>query len=358
MLPHTAIHESDFRRRPGWMTWAAFSPLVIWLGFFIIAPNAIMLVYSFCERDEIGQVQFKFTLENYRLIARLTDAKVVWTAVGLGTLAGAAGLGICLLLRHFRGWFYEWKRHRWIILGLLLWLTGCWLFLNIRIGQQVGQGQLLNVIVDSINYAAAATGICVVVGYPAAFFIGRAPEKWRNILIMLVMIPFWTSFLIRTYAWKTILADQGIFNSLLMWAGLISEPFRLTDTVTAVMIGLVYTYLPFMILPIYGSVEKLDNSVVEAAFDLGANPFKAFWKVILPLTSPGVIAGILLVFIPAIGMFAINDILGGKNVPMIGNEIEKQFIKARNMPYGAALAMVLMIVFVVVYAITNRRQGR
>jgi spermidine/putrescine transport system permease protein len=212
------------------------------------------------------------------------------------------------------------------------------------------------VFVRSIVYAALTTIICLVVGYPVAWFIGRAPEHRRNLLLTLVMIPFWTSFLIRTYAWIIILSTNGLLNGFLQYTRLISEPFEMMYTPGAVVLGLVYSYLPFLILPIYGSVEKLDNSLVEAAFDLGAGPVRAFQRVILPLTRPGIVAGILLVFIPTIGMFAITQLMGGGTDPTIGEVIENQFLAARNWPFGAALGMTLVVIFAVAFWFTSRHQ--
>ena len=217
----------------------------------------------------------------------------------------------------------------------------------------------LQIIVRSILFAGLTTLICLVMGYPVAYFIGRAQPRWRNRLLMLVMVPFWTSFLIRTYAWVTILKGEGLLNSVLLQIGLIAQPFEMLYTPGAVIIGLVYTFLPFMILPIYTSVEKLDNALVEAAFDLGAGPLRAFSKVIFPMTAPGVTAGVLLVFIPALGLYAVNDILGGGRVDMIGNIIENQFKgTARNWPFGAALGIALMTAFAVAFWFTSRWQTR
>ncbi len=217
----------------------------------------------------------------------------------------------------------------------------------------------LRIVIRSIVFSAATTAICLLVGYPVAYYIGRASEQWRNRLLMLVMIPFWTSFLIRTYAWVTILKSQGLLNSLLVQYQLIAEPFEMLYTSGAVVLGLVYTFLPFMILPIYTSVEKLDNALVEAAFDLGAGPLRAFSKVIVPMTSPGITAGALLVFIPALGLYAVNDILGGGKVDMIGNIIENQFKgNARNWPFGAALGISLLLAFAAAFWFTGRRQTR
>jgi spermidine/putrescine transport system permease protein len=215
----------------------------------------------------------------------------------------------------------------------------------------------LQIVIRSVIYAGITTVICLAAGYPVAYLIGRASERWRNLLLMAVMIPFWTSFLIRTYAWVTILKSEGLLNSLLMQMQLIAEPLELLYTPGAVVLGLVYTFLPFMILPIYSSVEKLDGALIEAALDLGAGPVRAFSRVIVPLTSPGIAAGVLLVFVPALGIYAVNDILGGGRVDMIGNIIENQFKgNARNWPFGAALGTTLLVSFALIYWYVNRRQ--
>lgn len=215
----------------------------------------------------------------------------------------------------------------------------------------------LRIVVRSILFAGLTTAVCLAAGYPVAYHIGRAPERRRNALLMMVMIPFWTSFLIRTYAWVTILKHEGLLNSLLVQYGLIAQPFEMLYTPGAVILGLVYTFLPFMILPIYTSVEKLDAALVEAAFDLGAGPLRAFARVIVPMTSPGIAAGVLLVFVPALGLYAVNDILGGGRVDMIGNIIENQFKgSARNWPFGAALGTTLMVAFALAFWFAGRRQ--
>jgi len=214
----------------------------------------------------------------------------------------------------------------------------------------------LRIVIRSIIYAGITTLICLAAGYPVAYLIGRADPRWRNLLLMAVMVPFWTSFLIRTYAWVTILKSEGLLNSLLIQFQFIGEPLEMLYTPGAVVLGLVYTFLPFMILPIYSSVEKLDGALIEAALDLGAGPLRAFSRVIVPLTSPGIAAGVLLVFVPALGIYAVNDILGGGRVDMIGNIIENQFKSARNWPFGAALGTTLLVSFAIIYWFVNRRQ--
>ena len=216
----------------------------------------------------------------------------------------------------------------------------------------------LKILLDSLYYAFLTTVICLALGYPAAYFIGRAPERWRGILLMLVMVPFWTSFLIRTYAWISILSKEGILNSLLISAGIFNEPVSLLYSPFAIVLGLVYNFLPFMILPIYTSVEKLDNAMVEAAYDLGAGPLRAFSQVIIPLTRPGIAAGAMLVFVPSIAMFAITTLMGGGTNPTIGEVIFKQFTAGRNQPFGAALGTILLFVFILALWLARSQRER
>jgi spermidine/putrescine transport system permease protein len=204
----------------------------------------------------------------------------------------------------------------------------------------------LKILGISVWYAFLSTIICLILGYPVAYFIGRSNERVRGLLIMLVMIPFWTSFLIRTYAWISILSQDGLLNAALMGLKLTAAPIGFMYTPFAVVLGLVYNFLPFMILPIYTSVEKLDGSLIEAAYDLGARPARVFAQVVLPLTQPGIAAGILLVFVPAIAMFAITTLMGGGTNPTIGEVIQKQFTTARNQPFGAALGVLLLAIFI------------
>ena len=216
----------------------------------------------------------------------------------------------------------------------------------------------LKILGISVWYAFLTTVICLILGYPVAYFIGRSSERVRGLLIMLVMIPFWTSFLIRTYAWISILSQDGLLNAALMGVGLIVSPIGFMYTPFAVVLGLVYNFLPFMILPIYTSVEKLDGSLIEAAYDLGARPARVFAQVVLPLTQPGIAAGILLVFVPAIAMFAITTLMGGGTNPTIGEVIQNQFTKARNQPFGAALGVLLLAIFIFsLWLSTKLRRG-
>jgi spermidine/putrescine transport system permease protein len=274
---------------PGWRAWVLLAPLLAWVGIFVVAPAALLLVYSFCDRDELGRVVFDFSTAAY---ARVLDP---------------------------------------IYLGIFA---------------------------RSLGYATATTVLCLVIGFPVAWWIARTPAPARGRWLLLVMVPFWTSFLVRTYAWIMILKQEGLLNAVLHSLAPGTPPLELLYTPTAVMIGLVYAYLPFMILPIYGSAEKLDGSLIEAAHDLGAGPLRVFSSVIIPLTLPGIAAGALLVFVPSIAMFAITDLMGGAKVPLLGNVIQNQFLQARDWPFGSALGVVFMALFALSYWILVRFQDR
>ncbi|WP_170915187.1 spermidine/putrescine ABC transporter permease PotB [Enterovibrio nigricans] len=199
------------------------------------------------------------------------------------------------------------------------------------------------VVWHSFYMAAIATMLCLLIGYPFAYTIARMPTKWRPIMLFMVIIPFWTNSLIRTYGLKIFLGTRGLLNEGLLTLGLIDKPLRIMYTEYAVMIGLVYILLPFMILPLYSSIEKLDNSYLEAAKDLGASKLQAFIKIILPLTMPGIIAGCLLVLLPALGMFYVSDLLGGAKNLLIGNVIKSQILNVRDWPFGSAASISLTV---------------
>jgi putrescine transport system permease protein len=199
---------------------------------------------------------------------------------------------------------------------------------------------------NSVKISSISTVFCLLIGYPMAYAIVRASPTYKNLLLMLIILPFWTSFLLRVYAWMGLLADQGTINNLLIFLGIIDEPMRLLYTPFAVYVGIVYTYLPFMILPLYANMEKLDLTLREAAADLGAKPAMTFLTVTLPLTIPGIIAGSLLVFIPATGEFVIPSLLGGGNVLMIGHLLYNEFAANIDWPVASAVAIALLIVLV------------
>jgi len=201
--------------------------------------------------------------------------------------------------------------------------------------------------VNSIRISTISTVLCLLLGYPIAYAIVRSAPTTRFVLLMLIILPFWTSFLLRIYAWMGLLADQGTINNILIYLGLINRPIRLMYSEFAVHIGIVYSYLPFMILPLYANMEKLDHTIHEAAADLGARPFTIFLTVTLPLTIPGIVAGSLLVFIPATGEFVIPDLLGGGNVLMIGRVLYDEFNANHDWPVASAVAIVLLLVLVI-----------
>ncbi len=212
----------------------------------------------------------------------------------------------------------------------------------------------LKLLLRSLGFSLLTTIVTLLLGYPVAFFIARYGGRWQKILMMLVIIPFWVNFLIRTYAWVILLRGGGVINAFLMKIGFISEPLNLLYTDGSVLLGLVYGLLPFMILPLYTSLEKLDHSLLEAARDLGANPWRTFWRVVVPQSTPGIVAGAILVFIPAIGMFVITDLMGGAKNMMIGNFIQNQFLSARNWPFGSAAAIIVMAIVLLLLWIYNR----
>jgi spermidine/putrescine transport system permease protein len=325
-------------KRPGLIGWLLLAPMILWLFAFVVAPTAILVVASFTHaHDDTGfpvysqpkpdpadpdaaEAKGTFTTENYKRIFVDDEGKFLTTE------------DVDIVQKNAEG---EEE-----IVGTKK---------ETRLA-----APYMRVFAYSLLYAGITTIICITIGYPVAWYIGRARENVRNLLLMLVMIPFWTSFLIRTYAWLTILATEGLFNGLMLYTQVVSEPFDLLYRPGAVILGLVYSYLPFMILPIYGSVEKLDNALVEAAFDLGAGPIRAFRRVILPLTRPGIVAGIMLVFVPAVGMFAISGLMGGGKSPMIGDIIQNQFFQGRDWPFGSALGMTLVAMFVLAFVLSSR----
>jgi len=200
----------------------------------------------------------------------------------------------------------------------------------------------LGIFWRSLWIALLTTAACLMLGFPLAYLIARSPKRWQAALLLLIIIPFWTNFLVRTYAWMFILRAEGLLNTALMTMGIINEPLNLLFTDTAVLIGLVYGYLPFMVLPLYAALERLDPALIEAAWDLYANPRQVFSRVILPLAKPGVVAGCLLVFIPSLGAYVTPDLLGGAKSMMIGNLIQHQYLVVRDWPFGSALSFVLM----------------
>ena len=215
----------------------------------------------------------------------------------------------------------------------------------------------VNLFIQSIWISFLTTVIALLISYPVALFMARLPKQWRSASVFLVMIPFWTNFLVRTYALQYLMRPNGPINALLQSLGLISEPLQMLNTSGAVLIGLVYGNLPFMILPIYTSLEKFDWTMIEAANDLGANVVRAFIRIMLPLTAPGVLAGSILTFVPAIGSYVTADLMGGGKATMLGRVIAGQFEQAQNWTFGSAMSLLLMVI-VTIFAIIYFRAGR
>ena len=216
----------------------------------------------------------------------------------------------------------------------------------------------INAYLSSIKIAAISTLLALFIGYPMAYYIARSPEPRRSILLLLVVLPFWTSFLLRVYAWIGILKTKGILNEALLWLGIIDEPLIIMQTDVAVYIGIVYTYLPFLILPLYANLVKLDDTLLEASTDLGASRISSFFRITLPLSWPGIVAGSMLVFIPVIGEFVIPTLLGGPDTLMIGKVLWGEYFSNRDWPVASAVAMVMLVVMIIPIMILRSAQNK
>ncbi len=210
---------------------------------------------------------------------------------------------------------------------------------------------------SSIQYALITTLICLAIGYPFAYFMARSPKHLQPTLLMLIMLPFWTSFLLRIYAWKTLLVSNGVINNALMSLGIIDAPLPMMNNSFSLLVGMVYSYLPFMILPLYANLSKMDMRYLEAAADLGTSPFKAFWLITVPLSKAGIIAGSMLVFIPAVGEYVIPELLGGSSTLMIGRVLWDEFFSNNDWPMASAVAVVMILLILLPMAIYNKSQA-
>jgi len=215
----------------------------------------------------------------------------------------------------------------------------------------------LKTYVSSVIYAAANALICLFIGYPFAYFMTRARPTLRPILVMLVSLPFWTSYLLRIYAWKGLLDDNGVVNNFLLWAHIIDAPLKMMYTSFSMMIGMVYTYLPFMILPLYGTLVKADPRLLEAAGDLGTTPWKAFWLITVPLSKAGIIAGTMLVFIPSVGEYVIPELLGGPQTLMIARVLWNEYFQNVDWPMASAVAVIMVVLILLPLVLLNRYQN-
>ncbi len=287
------------RENPSLQGMLLVSPTLLWLLVLLIIPLLMTIVTSFGGRSPDGNVIYGFSLTNYLRI------------FGLG-------------------------------------------------GQEFDPFYL-RVIIASLWLSLQTTILVILLAYPIAYFVARSPINRRSLYLFLILVPLWTNFVLRIYAWIMILRTQGVLNGVIGWlAGLLNlsfTPFDLYPSDTAVLIGMVYEFLPFMILPIYTSLEKIENSWYEAAADLGANPTRTFFRITLPLSMPGTTAGIVLVFIPVMGTFIVSDILGGRQTVLIGNLIQRQFLEARDPAFGSAMALFLMALTLVITLYYTRRFG-
>lgn len=282
------------------------TPTLVFMVGLLIIPLILTLIISFGKRSADGNVIYMFGLHNYIRI------------LGISTTCDA-GQSIC-----FDPLYAQ-----------ILW--------------------------RSLTLAFNSTVLVILLAYPLAYFIARSHPRRRNTFLLMVLVPLWTNFVIRVYAWMMLLRTQGVINSVIGWlAGLVGiqfAPFEMLYTPGAVLVGMVYEFLPFMILPIFTSLEKIDISLYEAAADLGANPIRTFLRVTLPLSMPGVVAGTILVFIPVMGTFIVSDLLGGKQVILIGNLIQRQFLDARDPTFGSAASLILMVMTLIVTFFYTRKFG-
>ena len=246
----------------------------------------LIAVFSFCSRLPYGQIEYKFTLENYKMFIEPIYLKVLYRSIVL---------------------------------------------------------------------AVESTIACILVGYPMAYIISKTDVKYRNFLIILFILPLWTNFLLRTYAWMALLRQQGVVNQFLMYIGVIDKPLQLLFNDGAILMGMVYNFIPFMVLPIYTVLSKIDYNLIEASQDLGATSFETFRKVIFPLSFPGVVTGITMVFMPAASTFVISDLLGGGKTMLLGNLIENQFLVARNWQFGSAISIIMMAILLISMAIFGKQ---
>jgi spermidine/putrescine transport system permease protein len=300
-MASAAETAATIERREARTRWLLLAPTVVVLTLAAVGPLFIMLAYSFLEKNPYGGVLPGFSLDG-------------WTAVFLerdifdNTLSFADA--------HVS----------------ILWRT--------------------------IKLSFWTTVLCLIFGFPTAYFIATRSEKWRDVWLFLITIPFWTNLLIRTFAIQELIRNEGVVNSLLMWTGIIDQPLQIMFTDFAIMLGMVYVYLPLMVLPLYASLEKLDFRLVEAGYDLYANRLKVLWRIILPLVRPGIIAGSILVFIPSLGAYVTPRVLGGGKNLMVGNLIELQFGQGRNWPLGSALSIALMMLVMAALLVYVRQAAK
>jgi spermidine/putrescine transport system permease protein len=282
-----------FREKKGFQLFGLLGPGALWILIFFNLPILIVLFISFVERGRAGSIKIPpvYTLDNYVQLFNACTSQFA--------------------------------------------------------GPKCDPLLYVGIFGHSVRIGLIVTLWCILLGYPLSYYISKQRQVWRDALMILVIIPFWTNFLVRTYALKQVLATEGLLNSFLMNIGLVNQPLDLLFNEFAVIVGLVYGYLPFAILPMYASIEKFDHTLMEAAADLGASPARAFLRVMLPMTLPGVVAALVLVFVPVVGAFITPDIMGGGKIEMIGTLINRQFGVSRNWPFGASMSLILMLMVLI-----------
>lgn len=287
-------------RRQSVILGALLAPVTLFLGVFFVLPLLIIAVFSFLTPGLYGGVEWAF---------------------------------------------YHWNYGR--IFG---WADGI---------MELYEPIYLRILLRSLTFAALTVIVTLILCYPVAFWVSRLPDRWRLAFLFLITLPFFSSLIVRLYAWLLILKPTGLFNTVLLKLGLIGQPLEILYTPTAVVLGMVYVMIPFMFLPLYASVDNLDRAQVEASLDLGANRVQTFVKVVVPQTLPGILGGAVIVFIPSVGNFIVPDVLGGAKGLMVGNLVEQQFLSSRNWPFGSALSMIIMAVVltVLLIAVARARKG-
>ena len=330
-----------------WMTLFFLVPLAVVFGISLATKQFGQPPYSDLLTTESGTVQLTLHLSNY---LKLIEGSVVgdgfWVQIGVY---------LVVALVFYRLGRAVSKLAEPAAVGAIYLVSSVAVALLIATLYTADFNVYLTAFLSSIRIAAISTVFAVLIGYPMAYAIARAPDRWRNILLMLVILPFWTSFLLRVYALSGFMRGEGVINNLLGVFGI--EPLVMLQTDFAVYVGIVYSYLPFFILPLYTNLVKLDPSLLEASADLGARPFRSFLSVTLPLSMPGVIAGAMLVFIPAIGEFVIPSLLGGPGTQMIGRILWDEFFSKTNWPRAAALAITMLIIVVIPFMLMQRAQS-
>jgi spermidine/putrescine transport system permease protein len=370
------------RERKGLQGTLLASPAIIWMLVLLIIPLLLVVVTSFGGRDPDGNVIYKFSFDNYLRLAGVPSigsdpttgvplygfdpncAPITWPILGLILLVPIVlGALVRVVSKRVQGESRGAVILRRSFKPYVLIAAAFWVYVGVNVYSACADALYVGILGRSLELAFWTTVLVIVLGYPLAYFIARAAPKRRNLLLFLVLIPLWTNFVIRVYAWIIILRESGVLNGILATianALPFLGPFKPTEilyTQNAVLIGMIYEFLPFMILPMFTSLEKIEVSLYEAAADLGAGTLQTFLRVTLPLSLPGMVAGTILVFVPVMGTFIVSDILGGRQIILVGNLIQRQFLDARDPAFGSAASIILMVLTLIITIYYTRRFG-